>query len=129
MGPCECVEDETYAKLNPLLKDNHIVDWPFQLCDGKSRYKINYKLEGLNKVSLDVYVMPLVEPNLASRKYMCVVDLDFVCDFQQTLECLVEEVEIQDLNPLDDCDHPLPPHPRSRVSGESNDYLIQSPHW
>ena len=104
MGPCECVEDETYAKLNPLLKDNDIVDWPFQLCDGESRYEINYKLEGLNRVSLDVYVMPLVEPNLDSRKYMCVVDLDFVCDSQQTLECLVEEVEIQDLNPLDDYD-------------------------
>ena len=32
--------------------------------------------------------MPLVDPNLESRKHMRVVDLDFVYDFQQTIECI-----------------------------------------
>ena len=56
MEPCECVEDKTYAKLSPLIEDIHIVDWPFHLFDGESRYKFYYKLEGLNRVSLDVHV-------------------------------------------------------------------------
>ena len=54
-------------------------------------------LEGLNIVSLDVYLLPLVEANLDSKKRMHVVDLDFVYDSQQTLECLAEEAKIQDL--------------------------------
>ena len=61
---------------------------------------INYKLEGLNKVSSDVYVLPIVAPNLESIKCMHVVDLDFVYNSQQTLECLAKEVEFQDLIPL-----------------------------
>jgi hypothetical protein len=84
---------------------------------------INYKLEGLNKISLDVYVLPLVEPNFASRKCMHVVDLDYVSDSQRTLEYLVEEVEIQVLTLLDDSDQLLPPPLGSRVSGESIDHV------
>ena len=85
--------------------------------------QINYKLEELNKVSSNVYVMPLVEPYLESRKCICVVDLDFVYDSQQTLEWCAEDVEIQDLTPLDEFDQPLPPPIGSRVSGESIDHV------
>jgi hypothetical protein len=70
----------TNAKLTPLLEGIHIVDWPFQLFDVESRCMINYKLEGLNKISLDVYAFPLAKPNLESGKCMRVVDLDFVSD-------------------------------------------------
>jgi hypothetical protein len=88
IGPCECVDGYTYAKLRPLLEGIHIVDWPFEFFDVENRCRINYKLEGLNRLSLDVYVLPLVELTLESRKCMCVVDLDFVYDSQQTLQCL-----------------------------------------
>ena len=60
---------------------------------------IKCKLEGLNTISLYVYVQPLAEHNLDSRKRMCVVDLDFVFDSQQTLECLAKEAKFQDLSP------------------------------
>ena len=77
-GPCKCVEGNTYAKLRPLLEGVHIVDWHFQFFNVGNRCRINYKLEGLNKVSLDVYVLSLVEPNLESRKCMRVLDINFV---------------------------------------------------
>jgi hypothetical protein len=44
-----------------------------------------------------------------------VVDLDFVSNCQQTLECIAEEAQIQDLIPFDDSDQPLPLHVGSRV--------------
>ena len=50
---CECVEGDTYAKLKALLEDIHIVDWPFLIFD----------IEG-SRVFVDVYVMPLGDPNL-----------------------------------------------------------------
>ena len=40
-------------KLRQLLEGIHIVDWPFQSFDIESRCKINHKLEGLNRLSLD----------------------------------------------------------------------------
>ena len=88
----------------PLLESVRIVTWPFHFFDIESRCKINYNLEGVNRVILDVYVMPLVDPNLESKKCMCVVDLDFVYGSQQTLKCIAEEAKIQDVTPLDDYD-------------------------
>ena len=75
--PFEYVEGDTCAKFRPLLEGIHTVDWPFQLMDVESRCMINNKLAGLNQVSSDVYVQPLVAPNLESIMRMCVVDLDF----------------------------------------------------
>lgn len=60
---------------------------------------INWKLERSIEFSLDVQVMPLANPNLVSKKRMCVVDLDFVSDSQQALKCLAKEAKIQDLTP------------------------------
>ena len=77
IGPFECIK-AIHAKLRPLLEGNHIVNWPFQVFDIESRRKIKCKLKGFNRVSSDVYVMPLVEPNLESTKRMCVVDLNFI---------------------------------------------------
>ena len=37
---------------------------------------INCKLEGLNKLSAYVYILPLANHNLESKKHMHVVDLD-----------------------------------------------------
>ena len=85
-----------YLKVSiSLLEGIHIVGWLFQLLNIESRCKINWKLKGLDRVSLDVYVPPLVHPNLESRKCMRFVDLNFVFDSQPTLECIVEHIEIQ----------------------------------
>ena len=88
IGPSECVEGDTYANLRPLLEGIYIGDWPFQFFDVESRCRINCKLEGFNRVSLDVSVSPLVKPNLEFMKHMHAVYLDFASDPQQTLECL-----------------------------------------
>ena len=77
IGSCESVEGGMYATLIPLLECIHIVDRPFQFSYIGSACMIKCKLEGLNKVSLDVFILPLADPNLESRKHMCVVDLDF----------------------------------------------------
>ena len=53
-------------------------------------------IEGLNNFFWNIYVLSLVGPNFESQKRMCVVDLDFVLNSQQTIECIAEEVEIQD---------------------------------
>lgn len=52
----------------------------------------------------DVEVLPLVDLNLESKKCMHVVELKFVFDSQQTVECIIKEAQIQDLAPLDDFD-------------------------
>jgi hypothetical protein len=45
------------SNASPLLsKGIHIVDWPFQFFDVERRCMIKCKLEGLNTISLDVYV-------------------------------------------------------------------------
>ena len=70
IGLCECVEGNTYAKLRPLLEVIHIVNWHFQFFDVNSICMINYELQGLNRVSSDVYVLPLVESNFESQNCM-----------------------------------------------------------
>ena len=72
-------------KTQNIVEGICIVTCPFQFVGIESTCNINYKLEGLNRVFLDLYVMPLVDPNLESRNCMCVVDLDFVYVSQQTL--------------------------------------------
>ena len=67
IGPCKCIEGDMYAKLRPPLDDIHIVDWAIQFFDVGNKCNINCKLEGLDRVSSDVCVLPLVEPNLESR--------------------------------------------------------------
>lgn len=54
IGPFECAEGDTYAKLEGI----HIEDWPFQFFDVESRCKINCKLQGFNRVASYVYVVP-----------------------------------------------------------------------
>ena len=76
IGSCDCVGNNTYAKLKPLLEGIHIVKWPCQFFDIERRCKF----EGLSRVSSYVYILPLVNPNLESRKRMCVVGLYFVFD-------------------------------------------------
>ena len=95
IGSCECDEGDTNAKLKLLLEGIYIVDWPFQSFDIESRCKINYKLEGFNRVFFpDIYVLPLLDPNLEFRKRMGMVDLDFVHNSQLSLECIAKDTEI-----------------------------------
>ena len=44
--------------------------------------KFTTKLEGLNRVFLDVYVLPLADLYLESKKRMHVVNLDYVSECQ-----------------------------------------------
>ena len=48
----------THAKRIPLHEGIHGLDWPCQFFDMESRCRITCKLEGLNRVFLDVYVLP-----------------------------------------------------------------------
>jgi hypothetical protein len=51
---------------------------------------------------------------------MRVVDLDFVPNSRLTLECIAEDIEFQDLAPLDhDSNQALPPPASSTISDES----------
>ena len=81
------------------------------------------KLEGLNKVFRIYMFLPLAGPKLESKKRMHVVNLDFAYDSQPTPECIIKNIEIQDLTPLDDSHWPLPPHVGFRVSGENIDHV------
>ena len=51
---------------------------------------------------MGLYLVYQVDPNLEHRMHMHVVYLNFVFDSQQTLECIAEEVEIQELTLLND---------------------------
>lgn len=84
------------------------------------------KLREFNKNYGDVYVVPLVDPNLESRILKHLVDLDFFSISKQTLKCIAEEAEILHPTPLDGFDKWLPPHANSRVSGESTDHVASS---
>ena len=75
-------------------------------------------MKGSTKFLLYVYSLPLVDPN-----HICVVDLDFVLNFQQTLECMIEENEIQNLTPFNDFDQALPPFIGFNVSSENIDHV------
>ena len=77
IGLCKCTKVNTYAKLRLLLEGIHIVDCPSKSFDVESICMISSKLDGLNRVSSYVYVLPLAKPNLEIKKRMCVVDLDF----------------------------------------------------
>lgn len=62
------------------------------------------KLREFNKNYGDVYVVPLVDPNLESRILKHLVDLDFFSISKQTLKCIAEEAEILHPTPLDGFD-------------------------
>ena len=58
--------------------------------------------------------------------HMHAVDLDFVFDSQQPLECLARESKIQDLTLLDGSSQPLHPPVGSRVSVENTDHVASN---
>ena len=78
VGPCKCVEVDTYAKLRPLLEGIHIVDWPFH----SLILTVNVGLTASLRCSIEFFSVEYVplqaDSNLESKKCMCVVDLDFV---------------------------------------------------
>ena len=51
------------------------------------------------------------------------VDIDFICDSQQTLGCLGKKTKPQDFTPIDDSYQPSPPPNGFRVSGESTSHV------
>ena len=53
------VVDETYASLRACLEEKQALEWPFQFWDNEERCRIRQKIEGLNDVLADVYVLPL----------------------------------------------------------------------
>jgi hypothetical protein len=53
------LEEETYASLRVRLEEKSTLEWPFQFWDNEDRCRIWQKMEGLNDVVSDVYVLPL----------------------------------------------------------------------
>ena len=51
--------DETYASLRICLEEKQALEWPFEFWDNKEHCRIRLKMEGLNNVLADVYVLPL----------------------------------------------------------------------
>ena len=51
--------DETYASLRLRLEEKQALEWPFQFWDKEDCCRIRQKMEGLNDVVADVYVLPL----------------------------------------------------------------------
>jgi hypothetical protein len=57
IGSCEYELGDTYVKFQVLLEEIGIVDWPFQFWNSKINSRINKKLERLNKVLPNMYVI------------------------------------------------------------------------
>jgi hypothetical protein len=70
IGPCKCELGDTYAAFHALLEEIGVVDWPFQFRDSEINYRINKKLERLNKVRPNVYVVPDSSASLSCTKRM-----------------------------------------------------------
>lgn len=86
---CKYLEGDTYAKLKPLLKGIHVVDWPFWLFDIESRCNIKRKLEGLNNFFfLQMLILCHCWSQPWFQKCIHVVDLDFIYGSWQTLPCI-----------------------------------------
>ena len=51
--------DETYASLRIRLEEKEALEWPFEFWDNEEHCRIRLKMEGLNDVLVDVYVLPL----------------------------------------------------------------------
>ena len=57
IGPCKYELGDTYAAFRVLLEEIGIVGWPFQFWDSEIYCRINKKLERLNKVRPNIYVV------------------------------------------------------------------------
>ena len=72
-------EDETYALLRMRLEEKVALDWPFEFWDNKAHCRIRQKMEALNDVVSDVYILPTeVEVDGQESCKHCRVDDDIV---------------------------------------------------
>lgn len=53
----EIFEEETYASLRVCLEEKLVLEWPFEFWDNDSKCRIWQKMESLNGVVGDVYVL------------------------------------------------------------------------
>jgi hypothetical protein len=57
-GKLKVFEEETYASLRVRLEEKLALEWPFEFWDHDDNCRIHEKMEGLNDVVGDVYVLP-----------------------------------------------------------------------
>ena len=66
--------EETLASLRVRLESEEVLDWPFDFWDVEDGRRIRRKVERLNEVAEDVYVIPSVEHDSRSGKRRRVED-------------------------------------------------------
>ena len=57
IGSIDCEASDSYMQFRGLLEDNNIMEWPFLFGDISNHCSVNPKLEPVNKVRADVYVI------------------------------------------------------------------------
>jgi hypothetical protein len=63
VGSVVCEATDSYMQFRRLLEDISIVDWPFLFWDNVNHCTINPKLERVNKVRTNVFVIANKESN------------------------------------------------------------------
>jgi hypothetical protein len=93
VGKIDLVEGDTYDGLCVRLKENEVVEWPFQFWDVEDSCRIKVKLEQLNKIPPIVYVIPMhgLDEQLPKRRR--VGDGSFVQGFVAIVSMEDERVE------------------------------------
>jgi hypothetical protein len=60
LGSLDCTENDSYAALRVLLEEAEILDGGFDFWDPSLKCRIRKKLERLNKIGSDVFMIPAV---------------------------------------------------------------------
>ena len=76
LGPLDYKEGDTYAVLRTTLEEADVVDWPFSFWDTQTRCRIKERLEKLNRVGLEVFLLPLSTDVSGGRKRKPVPSVD-----------------------------------------------------
>lgn len=70
----------TYAALRSRLEENETLDWGFEFWDVEDKRRMRKKLERLNDISSDVYVIRVEDVKTDSNKLRQVIDGSHVVD-------------------------------------------------
>jgi len=76
LGPLDYKEGDTYAALRTTLEEANVVDWPFSFWDTQTRCRIKERLEKLNRVGPEVFLLPSSTDVSGGRKRKRVLSVD-----------------------------------------------------
>ena len=96
IGPIIAKEGESYANLRIRLEDADVVDWPFLFWDVEDKVKINMKLEKLNTILPEMYVIPMESEDVDVYKRRRVGGESFVIKSTPSEATEVQGVVFQD---------------------------------